>query len=568
MKGVKIEYGGIAVGAKESFIPKTSDKAEFVDLDELRTDAPASINFGNPCDMYSVILDGNTAPIPEDHSEYLGWWSDQISGDDGTFEDPVVLSLTSDKHYSSSGFTFTFDTLNDVYATDITIEWYDGVIKIESADFSPDSAFYFCSKPVSGYNRAVITFRKINMPYNRLRVASIEYGMMVTFYGDELRKCKLIQEIDPISSQIAINTCDFTVESKRNIEYPFQERQPVSVYFNDELRSTSFVTNATRKSKTSWDVKTEDYIGIMEGVVFPGGMYTDKPSGDLLDEIFTAANVPYTFPDGMNLMKVSGYIPYTNCRDALMQVSFVLGAIVDTSNSASVDLYFADSTETQKIPLNRIMQGQNFDESKKVTAVEVTAHEYIPNQEETVLYSASDSGSGNDIFVKFSEPMHSLSITAGSEMVEFGTNYAVINANSNCELKGKKYTHQKTVRRADLPNSETAFVENVVGVDDATLASPFWALKLCERLSKHYSGTMTIKAKIVEGAHIVRFGEVRYGNTAYRSVADDPVTKVGDMVECSTGYLGTLKGRIIKQTFSLNGNSVVKDSLIQKTITE
>ena len=53
--GVSIYYGDIAPGAKESFSPSISDKEEFVVEDQLKKNGPYFRNYGNPCEMYSVV---------------------------------------------------------------------------------------------------------------------------------------------------------------------------------------------------------------------------------------------------------------------------------------------------------------------------------------------------------------------------------------------------------------------------------------------------------------------------------------------------------------------------------
>ena len=90
--------------------------------------------------------------------------------------------------------------------------------------------------------------------YNRLKLRSIDYGYGTYFYGDELAKCKAIQEIDPISTPIPINTCDFTLDSKSDMEYSFQAKQPLSVFYNDELKATVFVEKSKRTAKRIWSV--------------------------------------------------------------------------------------------------------------------------------------------------------------------------------------------------------------------------------------------------------------------------------------------------------------------------
>lgn len=557
---VRIDYGGVAVGAKEDFVPYITDKADFVDLSELQQDGLNFPNFGNPCDLYSVALDGSVSAFPSDtDSENLGWWSGQISSDDGTFETPIIATFSSIGLYTSSGITLTFDTYNGIYATEINIKWFKDDTLLSDMDFSPDSAFYVCSNKVEFYNKLIITIKSINMPYNRLKLRSIEYGMRISFYGDELRNAKIIQEVDPISTQIAINTCDFTLESKRNIEFSFQERQPLTIYFNDELRATSFVKTAKRKSKNTWSIQSEDYIGLLDSIPYYGGIYTNANAISLLEDIFNVAKVPYSINGISATETVTGYIPYTTCRDALMQVVFAIVAIVDTSNSDTVNIYRLDDTIKQSIPLNRIMQGQAFEDETRTTAVEVTSHTYKAISDEITVYDATESGTGENIFVTFNEPLHGLSITNG-EIVSSGTNYAIINANSECILTGKKYDHITTVKSKNNPLVLASDIDNIVSVQNATLVSNANIDKVLEKCYNYYVNNNVVNLKIVEGKHEDK------SNAGAISIIYDELTKVGEYIECETEYLGNAQGVIAKQTYNLNGNIIIKDTQIKKGV--
>lgn len=564
MRGIKINYGGVAVGAKENFVPTTTDKADFANLSNLMQESTSFVNYGNPCDLYSVALDGNTVGIPQDtESANIGWWSQQISGANGVFANPIILTLSaSDSHYNSSGISLTFDTYNNVYSTSINVKWYDNATLLADSDFSPDSAFYFCSKKVEGYNKIVIQFNSINMPFNRLKVRAIDYGMKITFYGDELKSAKIIQEIDPLSSQISINTCDFEICSKRQIEYSFQERQSVEVYFNDKLRSTSFIKTAKRKSQNEWSVQAEDYIGIMSNSVFYGDVYSNKNAVELIEEIFNTANVPYHISDLSNEI-VNGYIPYTNCREALMQVAFAVGAVVDTSNSDVVNVFKLSGKISQEIPLDRIFQGQTFDEESKITAIEVTSHKYEPSDKVVEAYTNKDGGNIDNVFVKFSQPLHSLTITNGS-IVESGTNYAIINANNGCKLTGKSYEHTQTVLKKENPVLTITDMPNVISVSNATLVSADNVANILEKCYNYYEQNDMVNLKIVEGKRKARYGGIKYGTAAYNQVTDDIPTNVGEKITCQSEYLGDITGKIVKQTYNLNGGIIVKDTQMKR----
>ena len=368
--------------------------------------------------------------------------------------------------------------------------------------------------------------------------------MVVSFGADELRSAKIIQEIDPISANMPINTFDFSIESKKNIEFSFQTKQPIEVYFNGNKKATSFVRTAKRSTKTNWRIQSEDYIGLMDSIYFQGGVYSSKSVSDLLGEIFSTAKVPYSIEDEFSAMTVTGYIPYTSCRDALMQVCFAIGAVADTSNENKVRIYSLESsTSQQDISKERIMQGQSFSDETRVTAVELLAHSYVESSTSLVAYDASKSGTGTNIFVSFSEPLHTLSITSGT-ILQSGSNYAIINANSGCKLSGKKYEHTTIVKRIDNPLVLSTDIENVVSIENATLISSDNVDRILNLCYNYIVNTERTSMKIIDGKN------------------DEPTT-VGDFITFETDYLGQRQGRIIRQSFSLVGGILVKDSIVR-----
>lgn len=575
-RGVAIQYGDVAPEAKENFVPTASER-EFNTLEQLQKYNLNFPNYANPCELYQTVLDGTATAFPSvPESTNIGLWSRQISNDDGTFTEPIVLELVSGGQYSSQGLTLTFDTYNNIYATRVGIKWLritdEGITTLAEEEFAPDNAFYFCHHKVNNYNKVIITFYSLNMPKNRLKLRVIDYGYGTIFSGNELRNTRIIQEIDPISTQISINTADFTLDSKTNIEYSFQQRQPLSIYFNGELKATTFVKSSRRKARFLWDIQSEDYIGLMDSIPYYGGMYTDTNAVDVLADIFAVAKVPYSIDDVFVDVKITGYIPYTTCRDALMQVAFAIQAVVDTSNSNVVKVFALEDDIKQDIPLDRILQGQNFADDETVTGVDVVVHNYKPIDETVDVYEADESGEGNNIFVTFNEPLHDLSITKGT-IVSASTNYAIINANSGCVLTGQKYEHTTTHVRQNNLVVLASEIEKVLAIENATLVS---SKNVGNVLSKCYNWLIKTNAtnlKIVEGKHVQyggtvkwgqrKWGMFKWGETTPKNVTYDKPVNVGDNINAETEYLGIVGGRIIKQTFNLNGNILVKEAVIK-----
>lgn len=559
MNGVRIDYGGIAVGAKEKFIPAVNDKESFVDLHDLQQENVEYVNYVNPCEIYSVILDGSGLPLPSDTENInLGLWSKQITDNNGFFATPIVLTLSSSESFSSNGITLIFDTFNGIYANSLNIQWYRNTTLLSDKNYTPDNGSYFCPNEVQYFNKLVITFYGINMPNNRLKLRGIEYGLITYFSGDEIRNIKVIQEIDPISTQISINTCDFTLNRKGNLEYTFQDKQPVNVYFNDQLISKSFIKNVKRRSKDIWDIQSEDYIGLLDAIPFYGGMYNNKNAVELITEISEISKVPISIDSSLSAEIVKGYIPYTTCRNALMQIAFAIGAVVDTSYSDKVNVTKLKEETTQNLPLNRIMQGQNFDNETKVTSIEITVHDYKKISDSITVYDSSESGVARKLFVVFSEPLHDLNISNGS-IVSSGTNYAIINTSTGI-LSGQRYEHTMSIKKQNMPNVQVTDIENIISISNATLVSYGNIDKILNRCYNYYKDGNRINLKIVEGKH-----EVKTQSNA-KAVIYDETTKVGERISCDTEYLGNLSGIIEKQTYNLNGGIIIKDTIVKQEI--
>lgn len=590
MNKVSISYGDVAPEAKENFIA-SANESEFDSLKQFNQYNLNFPNYANPCEYCMVALDGTAVALPPyTDNVNVGLWSKSLSRANGTFETPIVLTLQSMGQYSSQGLTFTFDTYNGVYATRMSIEWIrvteNGETTIDAAEFYPDNSMYFCQKKVENYNKLVITFYSINMPYNRLRLRTIDHGYGTIFYGVELRNTKLAQEINPISTDISINTADFTLDSKSDIEYSFQEKQPLSIFYNGQLKATTFVKSSKRKAKFLWDIQSEDYIGLMNSIPYYGGMYNGQSAYSILEDIFKVAKVPYSINEELKNVPIYGYIPFTTCRDALMQVAFAVQNVVDTSNRADVAVFELQEEDGQTIPRERIMQGQSFDDGVTVTGVEVAMHTYTPMSTEdkenrVTVFWAEEDGTGENIFVKFPEPLHDVYIEYGTfakdengnDMVH--TNYAVIQdaTNEYCVVKGYKYEHKSTVRRKNNDKVSANDIENVVTIEKATLVSKHNIQNVLEKCYNWLSNTKTANMKIVEGKHVqygkrIKYGEKKYGTFKYGErhpniVTYDKVVNLGDIINADTEYLGTLTGRIIRQSFNLNGNIVVKEVVLK-----
>lgn len=560
-KGVTIVYKDVPVGAKEHFEATANNKEAFVDMSQFSENNLNITNTANAIDGYGIALDGSIPlAFPNDpYSEDIGYWSASRTGENGRFARAIMFTLTSDQTYTTQGLTFVFDELMNVFCTNMRVMWYRGDELLSDMEYQPNSAVYSLENKVEECDTIKVYFRALNMPFERLKIKSIEYGYDHYFYGDELKSASVSQDIDLLSASLKVNNTDFDLASKSDKEFTFQQKQTVKTYFNGNLKSTTFVKSARRTGRKKWSISTEDYIGTMASITFRGGIYDGVNAVDLIKDIFSVAKIPYQIVDDLTSETITGYLPYTNCRNALMQVLFAAGAVADTSNSDKVRIFKLKDEMSQKIPLNRIKLGQNLKETPLVTEVALTAHTYSKGTERKVLYEASKSGAGESILVKFNEPMHSLNIVDGS-IVEQGANYAVINATETAILTGAVYLHSQSITRRINPEFIQTNIENVKRIETATLINAENVDKIADLCYNVFARNIMADMAIVEGKTVTEeWVQTDEGYTLIETVEHDKAVNVGDLIAFDTPYEQDVQARVVSQKYRLFGNIVVKN---------
>ena len=442
---VKIIYQDIAAGADEDAAVSTQDAASLSDVSLLpfgSERAPiAALGPG------SWLLDGSREIL---NGQPIGFWSAAMSGSDGRFEAPPEIVIEFDQRYTSPGLYLTFDPASGEYCSSVTIQWFQGAVKLYEGTWRPDAVEYFCAHTAEAYDRIVIRLNATSIPYRFAKLSKIMFGVSRTFYREELRNVRATQEVSIISSEVAVNTLDFTLDSEADVEYMFQLKQPVSAYDSDMLIGVFYISSSKRRGKGLYDVSCKDAIGVLDEEPYPARMCVTVPARELLVDIL-GGHFELDMDPVLNASTVTGYLPDGTRRQALQQVVFALAAMVDTSGSKAVRVYKDREASPEKIPQSRIYTGGSVDRSSIVTAVQVTAHSY------------STTGEGND----------------------------------TVEVDGVTYYHSAKTMTITNPNVTASDKQNVVEVKEATLVNSGNVAAVAQHLYNHYNRRDTQKIKIV-----------------------------------------------------------------------
>lgn len=550
-----LRYDGVGIGSNKSFsVTSVSNKESFSKDSQVLNRENVYENFGNPSDLYSVSLDGSVSALPENPvNQNIGIWSALQTNENGQFSTPITIVMQSDEYFSTAGITLKFDTNKGIYANRLRIKWYQDNSVLSEKEFTPDSAEYFCDNKVEIYNRVDIIIYSMNVPYNRLRLQGVEFGIVTEFTSKVLKNSAIKQSSSPISETLPINTLDFSIVSRDGIDFVFQQRQPIDAFFDDKLKGKFFIKTATKSGHNAYSVTCEDYIGLLENATFNGGIYENESVGSLIRSICEAAGVPVVVPaEYENRNTVTGYLPRGTCRKALQQVLFSECLVADTSNATSLIIRSIDDNIKQTIPRERIMQGISVKESDRISAVSMSAHAYILSEEETILYDAEKSGTGENIEVLFNEPYHSLTLNYG-ELIEWGANYAVINVSyKKSVLKGKKYVHTISTKTRQNPLLTASDTKKSLEIKDATLVNTNNIDRVLDKCYNYLVNNKSVSAKIVEGKH-----DAENGYTY-----DMPINLL-EKLTLNTAFSDDVTARLESQAYSMNGGILVKECVLR-----
>lgn len=380
-------------------------------------------------------------------TQVFGLFSSVVSGAGGVFATAPALTISFDQQFSGVGLSLRFGTDEVDYANHIRITWYQGDTVLSSKEFYPDANSYFFENEVAAFDKIVVEFLATAIPYRRARLENVMFGLVREFGPAELTKAELVQEVNLISAELAINTLAWSFRDVKGTDYMFQFKQPINAYNGDALLGVFYVNSASKVGEGSYDISCVDAVGLLDNEPFTGGVYSAKNAAELAQEI-TGDLFEVEVDENLSTLTVTGAIVPCTKREALQQVAFAIGAVVDTSGTHKILVKKVGET-AKEIPENQLYNGGTVGVESIVTKVVVTWHSYAED-------------------------------TSGS-----------------VEIGGTKYAETTGTVEVVNPNVTANTRANVVEVEGATLVSEDIAAEVAQRVYDYYAQRNLANARIV-----------------------------------------------------------------------
>lgn len=440
MSKTTITYKDVAPEAADDASVSANGASSFSDITRLPGGGSEIAAISGELNYWA--LDGKHMAV-DGHA--IAFWSTELSGADGVFVNKPVITITFTQQHSSMGVSFRFDTATGGYVKSLNIKWYQGATLKANENFAPNDAVYFCEHTVTSYDKLVITLNSTNLPYRYAKISQIIFGLYRSFGMTAIRSASVVNEMDGSSLSVPVSTLRWTLESRDNVEYMFQLKQPVEVRNDNKLIGVYYIDGYSRTAESVYNLDCYDAFGVLDESDFPGGVYTNKSAKSLLEEIVGGH---FTVTSEVADTNLTGAILPCTRREAAQQVLFAWGVCASTDGRDGIRVFSPGSTPSA-IGTGRTYSGASVEVASIVTAVKVAAHAYTQD------------------------------------------------ANGSVEIGGARYKDTTTVYTVTNPDVTATDKPNVVEVTGATLVSATIGQSTAQRVYDYYQRRSTNRAKIV-----------------------------------------------------------------------
>jgi len=516
----EFHFGFWDVTARADAVFHVSDNQPWAVIEDMNRETPATHpdvvtlepGFGWPLTAARTWFPGD----PENYT--WGWWSTQLSRQDGSFANPPVLTTYFNHNHSSAGITLMF------YATlprSVNIKWYalNGAL-LANRDFVPDTMTYFCDYQVENYGKVVITIPGMSAAQRFLRCVLILFGVLEVIDGRRVQKAEITEELDPIALTLPIQTMllsFFTAGGRFSLLDPsgayrlFQWKQQITAYATVDgahrPMGVYYLQEAAGMVDNVVDLSLVDSVGILDTLPYSGGIYDHVALVALLDELLEPEGMEYELDHSFAGETITGYLPSGTKRQALQQIIFAIGAVIDTTRGEVIRIYPAPLPVSRSIGPDRKIVGHKVTLEELVTRVDVTAHAYHLNDEARELIKSELTAGQHTLH--FSTPAYVTQVS-GATLVINHPNYAVVDVPADGEviLTGQEYVDDATIYTMQTSPLPAGAKSSVKAISGATLVDGSKVAAVARRLYAYYQRRYTDEGRILPGTDVERVGQM------------------------------------------------------------
>ena len=455
-------------------------------------------------------------------TDILAYSSAIQSSEDGSFTNPVVITVEFSEYFIINGLTLHSKTV----ITSGQIAYYrDGNVIDEAVfDFSATDNDHFVECLGLNTNKLTITVFSIDKPLHFLDLYEVEFGRLRIFNNTNTSECSLKETVSVSGQELPIDVLKISAQNNENSAYLFQRKQPIIIYTDNVEKGTFYIEKGTaNNTNTSIDIECYDVIGNLSDE-FLGGIYRKKTVKSLITDILRDTDITCEIPETIGNITLSGYIPITTQRQALVYVACATGCIFYKHPT----LRIAELPNSPVTSFNEtnIFQIPSITTTQEIKGIRLTLHNYSAGAEVVEAYKWYMS-TKEQRKIKFSEPLHSLKayiVTETTEngittetktptnavaFIETGANYCIVQNTTTQKIciEGNKYVDSKDVIERISPYVTRYQPYTVKEIEGFTLMADDYSDNILTRMYNHYTKNSSFSGEVLVNYSNIYAGE-------------------------------------------------------------
>lgn len=345
--------------------PDLSSNSEeiFSDLDNIKeTTIPQSKNYATLEKNFWLLNDSQ--PIYGSEELEQTYVSSYMSDKNCLFSDKACITLTSSVYLTTLGLTMVFDSIDKNYAKKLKVKAYRDSTMIMDKDYTlssySDRLIFADNEELVRWNKIEIYFIESSLPYRRIRVNQLLFGIMETYTDENLISAESKEKTTMINSELPTHTFKFTIDNMNKLFNPdnpqgwyryILQQQPISYEWGYQLDDGTIewilggkmlLTGSVEVGKNQVSFSTTSLINYLTKV-YKKGVYNSSGRSlyDLAVDVLEDSNIDssqYNLWSGLKSIKTDAPLPKLEARQLLQIIATTGNCILFTNRENVINI--------------------------------------------------------------------------------------------------------------------------------------------------------------------------------------------------------------------------------------
>lgn len=345
--------------------PDLSSNSEeiFSDLDNIKeTTIPQSKNYATLEKNFWLLNDSQ--PIYGSEELEQTYVSSYMSDKNCLFSDKACITITSSVYLTTLGLTMVFDSIDKNYAKKLKVKAYRDSTMIMDKDYTlssySDRLIFADNEELVRWNKIEIYFIESSLPYRRIRVNQLLFGIMETYTDENLISAESKEKTTMINSELPTHTFKFTIDNMNKLFNPdnpqgwyryILQQQPISYEWGYQLDDGTIewilggkmlLTGSVEVGENQVSFSTTSLINYLTKV-YKKGVYNSSGRSlyDLAVDVLEDSNIDssqYNLWSGLKSIKTDAPLPKLEARQLLQIIATTGNCILFTNRENVINI--------------------------------------------------------------------------------------------------------------------------------------------------------------------------------------------------------------------------------------